>query len=1300
MGVNDYRYFSGISFLLLIFISTPQFIQSQQTFHFQKMNLLRQGLQQSFNESHMYQFDIGALKDYVEEATINKSNSTISFQVPGQDKIDLFLQPYDVRGANYKLTVGTPSGVITMPRTKNKTYRGYTKQDQRDVRFTLDQGFMSGIIDLGEDQLIFEPVSDFTDKRERNDRVVIYLLSETEDHPSGLCATQHKHAHQKNKAKGATLNAQRTQILACKELEVAIANDFMMYQDYGNNVANVENQNLSVINNVETNYDDEFADDLQFVVVEIFVPTCSSCDEVSTSLDINDVLSSFRNWGPNGFSNTHDVATFWSPRDFFDPQIGNGVIGLAYIGVICGFARYNVCEDYSSNPNSLRVLQAHEMGHNFDARHDPSGSGTIMAPSVNNTTSWSTASINDINAHIASIDCLGPCSAGAPPSASFSSDQVNGCTPFEVSFSDDSSNEPTSWSWTFEGGTPSSSSDQNPFVTYNSPGVFNVTLEVTNAFGNDIVTQQNLIEVGSTPTADFTYDVFEFDVSFTNFSDNFSDVFWDFGDGFSSTDINPSHTYQEDGLYQVVLTTTNDCGFDDRTIFVEIITSPIADFSVSQTSGCESFTVQFNNESSQNADFYQWTFEGGNPATSISQNPVVTYTSPGLYEVVLFVSNSAGSDELIMSNLIEVMPLPSALFSYSENGFVVSFNAVQGENDLFNWDFGDGDSGSGVNAIHTYQSAGVYDVTLITSNSCGNDTLSQTITLQGAPLPNFMSNAISGCSPLQVQFMNSSTGSVDTYAWVFEGGNPAASSEENPIVTFAQPGSYDVQLTVSNSFGTESLTVENYITILPDPESVFDFTIQGSSVTFSNQSMNGEDYIWDFGDGNVSNLISPSHTYDEDGIYEVSLIVLNSCGFDTSTLQVPIATPPQAAFGVAQTSGCAPLLVSFTNQSSSNATEFVWNFEGGIPSTSTEANPVVSYTQPGTYSVELEAISDGGINILVQTDLITVLPDPVASFSIGNVDELSVSFQNSSSFGNVFFWDFGDGNTSVQPNPVHVFNSFDSYQVVLVTTNTCGSDTSMLQLELTTQPIVQISASSTNGCAPFEVQFEDKSINDPTSWSWSFPGGIPSSSTQQNPSIVYPSPGMYKVELIASNSAGSNELVLEDYIQVGSIPEVGFDFEVSGSEVLFTNTTINADQIIWHFGNGISSNQDQTRVIYESDGTYDVMLIAFNACGSDTITQQVAITITDIDDFSLKSIQVYPNPTSGIVNIDMTGYDGIAIRIEAINSVGQIILTHDVDQSAVHLQPKLELNSFESGVYYLKISYNESYHIYPIIVQK
>lgn len=159
-----------------------------------------------------------------------------------------------------------------------------------------------------------------------------------------------------------------------------------------------------------------------------------------------------------------------------------------------------------------------------------------------------------------------------------------------------------------------------------------------------------------------------------------------------------------------------------------------------------------------------------------------------------------------------------------------------------------------------------------------------TVNATQAPLPNyFLLGQSAPCPPRVINFQNFSWGSEEIL-WTFPGGDPSSSTSNNQLVTYNSPGDYSFTIEVFNSFGSNSFTSTDEITVFPNPTADFDFTESGLTVLFENLSeaeLNpGQtiDYLWDFGDGNTSTEENPSHTYATDGEYEVSLSVSNQCG--------------------------------------------------------------------------------------------------------------------------------------------------------------------------------------------------------------------------------------------------------------------------------------------------------------------------------------------------------------------------------------------------------------------------------------
>ena len=791
------------------------------------------------------------------------------------------------------------------------------------------------------------------------------------------------------------------------------------------------------------------------------------------------------------------------------------------------------------------------------------------------------------------------------PIPDFSAAEQVGCVPFTVTFNDESTTNATNWDWSFEGGVPANSTEQNPTVTYNSVGTFAVQLEVSNAAGAQATTVQDFITVQGAPSVNFASLVNDLQVTFNNLTEGANGFSWDFGDNNSSMLVNPIHTYETDGTYDVILTAFNDCDTVEFTKSVTVGSLPNAAFTSSAVEGCTPLSITFTDQSSDNTTGWNWVFEGGLPATSTEQNPEVLYLEAGVFSVTLVASNQQGSSTIVQESYITVGQGATANFGATVNNSTATFTNLSTFADSYLWDFGDGNTSTEINPVHTYQEDGTYVVSLIASNACGDVIITKEIIIISLPVAGFDLSTDSGCVPLEVTFSDASTSNVDTWQWNFVGGIPATSTEANPTVTYQTPGSYDVVLYVFNEAGSDTIIQENAITVQPFPEADFNFEVDGTMASFSNLSLFAEDYNWDFGNGMMSTLENPEINFEEDGIYEVSLTISNDCGEETITKTITIVTPPTAAFNSEETTGCVPFTIQFFNQSSNNTTSLKWTFEGGSPSTSTANNPIVTYNTPGSYTVALQALNSAGESTQTIEDYITILNDPDADF-IPDINGFDVTFFDNSIFATSYQWDFGDGFGSTESNPQHTYEDEGEFEVTLIISNLCGQDTVMKTVTIDSNfPFAGFTADSTVDCAPLEVQFINQSSENSTNFEWTFEGGSPASSTQINPLVSYASPGIYQVTLVASNAAGSDAVTKFEFIEVLAAPTASFTFEVNGFEVSFTNASADATEYTWNFGDDSSSNEVDVVHTFAPALSYVVELIASNACGVDTISQEV-----------------------------------------------------------------------------------------------
>ena len=805
-----------------------------------------------------------------------------------------------------------------------------------------------------------------------------------------------------------------------------------------------------------------------------------------------------------------------------------------------------------------------------------------------------------------------------PPSASYIASNTTGCAPLTVTYQSTSAGA-QSLLWSFPGGNPSSSTSANPVVSYTAAGNYPVSLTVTNAIGSDTQTEPSYIQVTTGPTAGFGAQVQAAAAQFQNTSTNATSYVWDFGDGTQSTEVAPSHTFTQDGMFLVRLVATNPCSSDTAQQLVTIVTPPTANFTATGTSGCSPYTVSYTNTSSNNASSFLWTFPGGVPATSTAASPVVVYSNPGVYSATLQVANSAGTDTEQKIDLIEVEGVPEALFVAQVAGWNASFTNQSVAATSYLWNFGDGQTSTLASPVHTYAQDGTYTVELTATNACGSNTFIQVLQLASVPVAGFTASVSSGCAPLTVQFQNTSTSNVTQYAWQFPGGTPATSTLANPVVVYSNPGTFTARLIVSNTAGADTLQVSNVVQVAATAQAEFTAQVTGTQAAFTNLSIGATQFTWHFGDGGTTTMSSPVHTYAQNGTFTVQLIASNACGADMFQQLVTIQTPPQADFQVSASSGCAPFTVQYQNLSSSNASGFVWTFPGGTPATSTAASPTVVYAAPGSYGASLVASNTAGSSTREQFNVIQVGAGPTAGFSLQVTGSGLVALTQQSIGGQTYLWEFGDGSGSSESSPTHQYLQDGSYWVQLVTQNSCGSDTAGQWIVINTPPTGAITATGASGCAPLSVQYQSSISSNAAGFIWSFPGGVPSVSIEPNPTVQYAQPGTFTASLEVFNSAGTIVVNLEDSIQVGALPVASFASQINGLSVVFTNTSQQGLFYHWDFGDGGSSQAFQPEHTYTAEGTYSVQLVVTSACGAmDTFFQSIQLLSPPLADFSVQ----------------------------------------------------------------------------------
>jgi PKD repeat protein len=812
--------------------------------------------------------------------------------------------------------------------------------------------------------------------------------------------------------------------------------------------------------------------------------------------------------------------------------------------------------------------------------------------------------------------------AGPYINAKFS---FNKLSDYEVQFTDESiaiNDTILSWSWDF--GDGNTSTQQNPTHTYTSAAYFDVTLTVTGeSTTTDSETQQVWIGPNQAPTADFSYTTIGGNA--VGFADQSTDSdgtvvgwSWDFGDGNTSTDQNPVHTYPSPGTYSVTLTATDDDGATDFvTKDVSVTLQYCASSSSSDTFHITRYDLgSFSNSSagSTYTDFSNliiYVDPGGSYSTTIKVNDSfwtgytrvwVDYNRDGDFtdpnELVFQKAQSGGT----ISGTINIPS--SGVVTGLKLGLRVHTDSMSYKEPC--------DQGSGWGEVEDYS--------LIVTGGGGNI----------APNADFTYTT----DNLDVDFTDTSTdvdGTITSWSWNFGDGN--TSTQQNPSHTYAAADTYTVSLMVTDNGGLSDSTSQQ-VTVSPTPPdnlpptADFTFTTDGLTVIFTDQSSDSDGTItawsWDFNDGDTSTALNVGHTFTAAGTYAVTLTVTDNDGAaDPISKNVTVtaeSTAPEADF----TSSVNGLAVDFTDDSrdpDADGTIQSWSWSFGDGNNSTQQNPSHTYAEAGTYTVTLTVTDNNSVTDFISHGVTTTGDNtpPTADFTF-TTDDLTADFTDAStdSDGTIesWSWNFGDGNFSTQQNPSHTYAAAGTYSVTLTVTDDdddSDSETKSVTVNAPNNPPTANFTFTTNNLTASFTDTSTDSDGTIQSWSWNF--GDSGTSTQQNPSHTYAAAGTYSVTLTVTDDDGATDSETKSVTVTApnNPPTANFTFITDDLTASFTDTSTDSDGTIqswsWNFGDSGTSTQQNPSHTYATAGTYSVTLTVTDDDGAtDSETKSVTVS--------------------------------------------------------------------------------------------
>jgi len=686
------------------------------------------------------------------------------------------------------------------------------------------------------------------------------------------------------------------------------------------------------------------------------------------------------------------------------------------------------------------------------------------------------------------------------------------------------------------------------------------------------------------------------------------------------------------GNYKVIVTDSNGC-IDSASSTVtepslllagsitgdDEVCAGIAPNKITELSGASGGTGSITYQWQMSSDNTNWSDVLG--ATSSEYQPAGTAGNTW-YRRLAMDANACGP---MVSNTVKI-----TINGQPEVGFTVN-TGCQGKQTLFTdttvltsgnitsymWGFGDQGTSTQQNPINIYKNSGTYTVSLVVTTDSGCvDSTSTTVSVN--PVPSVDFSATAECEGDATVFSNKSSISTGSLNYSWDLGDKNNSTAAAPSYNYANAGFYTVQLTATSAAGcVDSISKTVQVKNVPKPNFSATAVCEGNFTNFTNLTVGGSTYSWDFADGTGgSKQANPKNKYKNSGNYTVVLTATSTDGCsDTAQRVVNVYSLPTSSFTASEE--CLGVATDFTNNSS-GASNYQWVFGNGT--SSNKSAPSVIYGTAGTYSVELTATTTNGCTDVTSTTVtVNALPD--VSFTTADIClSENLTTTNTTTGASTYAWNFGDGNASIATAPTHTYSAFGNYRVSLVATSGDGCiDSTATTINAFAVP--EVSFTATDVCFGTSTNFSNSSkIADGTmTYVWDLGDG--STTGNPSPSYAYGKDGAYAIKLVATSNNGCKDSTTGS-VDVYAMPTVDFTTaSVCYGDTLFTNNLSSAASYAWSFGDGSTSTDASPFNFYSTAGDYDVQLIATttNNC-IDSLSKNISIYSKPVASFDVKDV--------------------------------------------------------------------------------
>lgn len=797
-------------------------------------------------------------------------------------------------------------------------------------------------------------------------------------------------------------------------------------------------------------------------------------------------------------------------------------------------------------------------------------------------------------------------------------------------------------------------------ANYYPNGAGTVKVTMTAEYGKCQETVTKDYEVKPAPVADFETgqkaicDV-PATVQLTDKSQGATSWSWNFGNGQSSTQQNPSVTYSSLGYFNIRLTASNASGCSSSTERYIYVEKPVIYAYASVNEGCEGLTATFNSSvtTGEAIASYEWDFGDGSPK-STAATPSHTYNNEGTYPVTLTYTTTngcKGTVGLYAYNAIRVYKKPTPDFSSPEAPQIcgnnwVHFNGTTDVGNVWNWDFGD-NSGYGASqyTTHSYREPGTYTVTLIVTNGTCSGTVTKTAYIKAVnPFPRFTMQAIDCSHRTEIGFDEQSLGTISSWKWSWgDGAENTYTTKTSPVKhKYDRTGVYLVKLTVTDGTctSTDSMNINVYapspITITTDKTTLCSNETLNASVTSIDDDIYGVyNSRWLSSDGTPANwwdYLGESATFTnlKPGKDTIRYVAYNYQGCpDTANAVVVNVHGPVAAFLSPDVLECRGTELTFTDQTDVSGGKPIktwsWDFGDGNPAKIFTAPPFkYTYNKSGYYYPRLTVTDEDGCTSSAAGSYLQVNgPNadfmPSATLIPPGGDVWFYNYTTETGGYATYQWDFGDNTSSTDNSPYKNYPDKGIYTVKLLVKDDNGcTDSAQKQIKVSSVSAgftVTTEFVNNSGCPPVIARFTNASVNYTSSY-WDFGDG--SFATISNPSHTYTYAGKYKVKLKVVGDAGTED-EYEQEVEVKG-PYATIATSSNGGcltkEIEFKVSATAAVNFAWDFTDGIVTETTDSIIkhTFKDPGIYKPRLILSDQAGcKGTAFLQDPIVIDKLD---------------------------------------------------------------------------------------